>query len=192
MNATALQRWQTPHDLLAQTEAAFAKLGEAAIKNRQGKAAREAYILARVGILLNADLARLECHDPPDGLLSFSNIGQVPIEITELLQEGRQRGNENDSDLRIQHQDELDAAVNNNERWLSERIDAKLRDAAKYPQGTILVVYHNTSLYNFDSKRTTAELERASQNAGGNIVAVLIFYEGRLYGKDAMRMLGAA
>jgi hypothetical protein len=131
-----------------------------------------------VGTLISASRARLSKRDPPDGYLEFKDSGIIPVEVTERLQEGRRRGDEDHSATKVQRQDELDAAIDQNSEWLEALIRKKLAgDHNCFPR-TVLLVYHNTSLYNFDPTRTRAELEAASQLRGNNIVGSMILYEG--------------
>jgi len=139
-----------------------------------------------VGVLLGARGARLSEADPPDGYLDTDDIGITPVEVTERLQEGRRRGNEEPLAIHHQSDEELSAAIERNRDWLEALILRKLRGAERCPPNTVLLVYLNTSLYNFDPERTRAELEAAAKLRDKNIVGSLILYEGEVYGQSAL------
>lgn len=178
--------WQTPADLYAKAGAAADAIGDRFLNGNDTKYLREAWVVGRVGVLLNAPRARLSPTDPPDGYLDVEDIGVVPVEVTERLQEGRRRGDEDHSATRVQEQEELDAAIDFNKEWVEALIRKKLAGDHNCPPKTVLLVYHNTSLYNFDSQRTREELEAASQLRGRNIVGSLILYEGNIYGRGTL------
>ena len=185
-----LCEWQTPEQLFAR-----ANIGglnrEQFFCSREAKRMREAWILGRIGMLLPVLRVRLSPDDAPDGFFEIANFGTFPVEVTELLQKGRRRGVEDYSSLEVVHQnhDELTAAIDGNAAWLGELINKKLDREHNYPPKTVLLIYHNTSLYNFDAERVCSELESASRVRGKNIVGSLILFDGRVYGQSILERL---
>jgi hypothetical protein len=180
--------WQTPDVLFAKADEAGNAIGrERFLHGNATKHLREAWVIGRIGTLLGATRARLSRTDPPDGYLELSDIGVIPVEVTECLQEGRRRGDEDHSAMLVHHhQDELDAAIEYNKDWVEALIRKKLAKDARCPPNTVLLVYHNTSLFNFNPEKTRVELEAASQLRGTNIVGSMILYEGEVYGRGTL------
>ena len=133
--------------------------------------------------------ARWTDDDRPDGYLDFEYRPPIPIEITELVQKGRRRGDEDATATVVQSQTEPEAAVECNRAWLEERIRSKLAKDDLYPRGTMLLIYHNSSLYNFDSERARIELEDASIMSGENIVGSMILKGEEVYGRRTIERI---
>jgi len=178
--------WQTPDALFAEADDARRTMCDKRFYGNATKHLREAWVIGSIGTLLGAARARLSETDPPDGYLDLSDVGVVPVEVTERLQEGRRRGDEDHSALRHVDQHELDAAIEHNQDWVEGLIGQKLAKDVRYPSNTVLLVYHNTDLYNWDPEKTRAELEAASQLRGTNIVGSIILYAGTLYGRSTL------
>ena len=183
-------QWQTPQQLLDRTEADIRDIGNHAfLTQNKTKHLREAWIIGEVGKRLSTPSIRLAQDDPPDGYILLPSRSKVPIEITELLQKGRRRGDEDCNYPKPIPGCEIKKATEDNLKWLEERIQAKLSKDDQYPCGTVLVVYHNTSLFNFDPGLTQNELEEASRLSGTNIIGSLIYYGDQIYGKDLLKIL---
>jgi hypothetical protein len=121
----------------------------------------------------------------------------VPVEVTVLLDPDRRWGDEfkpggrAHQRVRQVSQDEIDRAIDENIEWLGKRIGAKIAKDHRYPVNTVLLLYHNARLWNFEPERTTAELEAASRLRGNNIIGSVILFDGDLYGQDTMARLRA-
>ena len=187
---TSFCQWQTPTELFAKAEATGHAVGvDRFLDANDAKYLREAWVIGRVGTVVSAPRARLSQTDPPDGYLEIKDVGIIPVEVTERLQERRRRGDEDHSATRVQQERELDAAIDQNSEWLEALIRKKLTGDHNCSPKTVLLVFHNTSLYNFDPARTHAELEAASQLRGKNIVGSMILYEGEVYGRSTLARL---
>ena len=189
-----LYDWLTPDDFKCRSDDALASLTK--IDTHVGKPCKEAWVLARIAILLNAISVRLEKSHHPDGWLRLDVDREVPVEVTELLQEGRKRGVEDEELDVYQEQAELNSAIENNEVWLKQALGKKRDKSKNYKTGTILIIYHNTSLYSLDAERnsldaerTASELEQAASYRCTNISGVLILYHGHLYGTQTIAAL---
>jgi hypothetical protein len=155
---------------------------------------REAWVLAKVGRLLEGTSCRLAETDPPDGFVEIEGK-VVPAEVTVLLDPDRRWGDEyklgEGARQKIRHvsEAEIERAIHKNVEWLDERIGAKIAKDDRYPANTVLLLYHNTHLWNFDPERTTDELEAASRLRGRNIIGSIIFFDGALYGQNTIAKL---
>ena len=182
-------KWQTPTDLLAKVEEAGLTMGWEFVRGGdKSKYLREAWVLARGAALLGGSHVRLSQIDPPDGYLMIDNK-VVAIEVTELIQKGRRRGDEACEPVRLISEVEINKSIEQNEQWLKALIAKKLKSDARQEPNTILLVYHNTSLFSFDAEKTRAELEAAALLRATNIVGSIILYEGQIYGRKTLDRL---
>jgi hypothetical protein len=173
-----------------------ARLGAGSQKffmDRKLRHLQEAWTLGKLGKLIGADLVRLADADPPDGFMQCLRK-TVPVEVTELLDEERRRADEykqGEARSRLQHvsEAEIERAANKNIAWLEGRIRAKLAKDERYPPNTVLAIYHNAGLWNFEPDRVTTELETASQLKGKNIIGSIILFNGALYGQQTVAKL---
>ena len=188
-NLEVLQTWQSPSQLYAQADAAIDSINLAQLDSNPAKPFKESWVIGRAGSILGAKRARWTDEDQPDGYLDFGSSGPIPIEVTEQLHEGRRRGDEDATATMIQYQVELDAAIECNRTWLEGRVTAKLAKDHLYPRGTVLLIYHNSSLYNFDPERTRSELEDVSMLSRGNIVGSLILKGEEVYGRRTIERI---
>lgn len=191
---TDLAKWESPLTLFERAELARLQTGKLFCVTRNTGHVREAWVLAKIGTLLGASSCRLEDADPPDG---FMRMGSriVPVEVTVLLAPERRWGDEFKPGGRAHHkirhvsEAEIDRAIDLNVKWLEGRIGAKIAKDDRYPPGTVLALYHNAGLWNFDPERTMDELEAASRLRSRNIIGSIILFDGALYGQDTMAKL---
>jgi len=185
-----LYQWNEANVLLKMVEVAAEQITqEKFLSERQYKIYREAWVAAKIGLLIGSCELKMVGNDPPDAYLKRGPGREIPLEITELLQSGRRRGNEKKEGTVEIPGAQLAAAEEQNSIWLENRIHAKFSKDLKYPNGTVLVVYHNTDLFPFDPQRVSSELEAAATLASTNIMGSVIFYNGRIYGKRAIGLL---
>jgi hypothetical protein len=188
-----LLEWQEPQRLLEIANEARQLTDAEFLVSRNAKVFREAWVIGKVGSIAGVHRARMSDQERPDGFFKLRNGREIPVEVTELLQEGRRRGDESFSGIRHQLHKELTDAVDYNGAWIEAAVTKKLNKDASYPSGTMLLIYHNTSLYDWDSARQQInnEFERAASRKGVNIIGSIISYNGRLYGEAAIRSLQA-
>jgi hypothetical protein len=196
LERAAFTSWAEPTSFYERADAARLDVGDRFFLDREVRHLQEAWVLGKAAMLIGADLVRLAGSDPPDGFVKLADK-TIPMEVTELLDEGRRRTDEfkpgGMAHIPIQHvpQVEMDRAAEQNVVWLETRIGAKLAKDNGYPANTVLLIYHNTGLWNFDPERTRAELEAASRLRGRNIIGSIILFGGVAYGKDTISSLRA-
>jgi hypothetical protein len=189
-------RWETPDAFFCRSDAMRLDAGsEKFFTDRELRHLQEAWTLGKLAGLMGADLVRLADVDPPDGFMQYRRR-TVPVEVTELLDEERRRADEYKPGRvrsRLQHvsEAEIERAANMSIVWLEKRIRAKLAKDERYPPNTVLAIYHNTGLWNFESEREriTTELETASRWRGTNIIGSVILFDGALYGQETVAKL---
>jgi hypothetical protein len=71
--------------------------------------------------------------------------------------------------------------------WRANR--AKLANDERYPPNTVLAIYHNAGLWNFEPEKISNELEVASRLRRNNIIGSIILFDGTLYGQDTIAKL---
>jgi hypothetical protein len=191
---SALATWAAPRMLFAEVDAARISIGDRFCVGARTSHLREAWTIGKTCMLIDADACCLTEKDPPDGWMRLGGR-EVPVEVTTLLAPDRRWGDELKSPSKNvpQHisQAEMDFVAENNLSWLTEVIQSKIKQAHKYPAGTVLLVYHNSGLWNWDSAldRIRGEIETASTISGANIVGSLILFSGSVYGQSTLERL---
>ena len=187
-----LFEWREPQELLQLVEAERLRLdADKFLKSRVAKVLREAWVVGKIGSLLEVSSAMMSDNDPPDAFFMLHSGRRVPVEVTELLQGGRRRGHEDFGDIRHQSDAELTAALNHNDDWLEVAVTKKLKKDTTYLPETVILIYHNTALYDWGSahKKILSEFELAARRKGVNITGSIILFDGKLYGEATIRSL---
>ena len=186
--------WLPPCKLVRLVERKQQLLGDDTFLNsRRSKMLREAWVVGMVGRLVGVPLVKMVEDHQPDALCKLSNGCEVPVEVTELLQEGRRRGDEELACVRRQYHGKLQSAVNLNEVWIKRLLHKKFKKDKNYPNGTVIFMYHNTSLYCWPSRREKieCEIEVAARRKSSNISGSVILFHDKVYGQDSIKQLSA-
>lgn len=65
-------------------------------------------------------------------------------------------------------------------------IKKKIEKDYRYPPGTVLLVYHNASLFSFNKANIARDLLAAADLRGANIVGSIILYNDTLHGNQKL------
>jgi len=169
--------WDTPENFFGRADGARLVAGKQFFLDRKLRHLQEAWTLGKLGRLIGADLVKLADVDPADGFMQYVRM-TIPVEVTELLDEYRRRTDEfkpgESANLRVRHvsEAEIERAADKNVEWLEARIGAKVAKDERYPPNTVLVVYHNAGLWNFEPEQIPADLRKAAGISASGTVLV--------------------
>lgn len=178
----ALEAWQTPEQFIAKVdEIADAVHSEALFNRNETQFLRDAMVLATFVQYRTVEKARLANEkDPwPDGFIGTPK-DPVNIEVTEVLEEGRKRGDEYKNDARP-----LDGDA---EDWRRRALDipVQLEKAIKrkknkgYGKKCKLVIYLNMSNYGVLQKETEARIAAVKGKYAADFQEICVLWQEKL------------
>lgn len=173
-----LADWQKPDEFLAKVTALGNWVETSKLWGNNAKFLREAMVLAEYAKLRDdLDFVRLG-EDPPDGWLRSTE--DVPVEITEVIEPGRKRGDEYREDKIDQPEmvEDLQARIERIEPSLENVIRAKV---GKYANNPMLLVY--LDIVDHGRAQKDIELVIANQKAeyGNSFREVCVIWKAKLY-----------
>ncbi|MCK1705333.1 hypothetical protein IVA86_29065 [Bradyrhizobium sp. 146] len=178
----ALERWQTPAEFIAKVEELAAPIKSDKLFNRaEASFLLDAMVLAEFVKFRPTEQVRLvgQSAQWPDGQTG-SPKASVNIEITEVLEEGRRRGDE--------YREGKEAKKETAEDWrtralaVPERLDKAIeRKIAKgYAGKCKLVVYLNMSTYSILQKETEAAIAAVKAKYADNFDEICVLWQEKL------------
>ncbi|MCG2626666.1 hypothetical protein L6654_08530 [Bradyrhizobium sp. WYCCWR 13023] len=178
----ALEAWQTPEQFISKVdEIADAVDSEVLFNRNETQFLRDAMVLATFVRYRTVEKVRLANEkDPwPDGFIGMPK-DPVNIEVTEVLEEGRKRGDEYKNDAKP-----LDGDA---EDWRRRALDipVQLEKAIKrkkkkgYGKKCKLVIYLNMSNYGVLQKETEAKIAAIKAKYSADFQEICVLWQGKL------------
>jgi hypothetical protein len=146
------------------------------------KFAREAMTLAEfVKLSPNITDARLG-NDPPDGWIRLTTGEALAVEVTEVLEAGRKRGDEyRQNQMAAVDQvtdEELEARIQSIEPQLEKAIESKV---GKYQSNPTLLIYLNIVDHERAEKEIKAAISRQKAKYKGPFADIHVIWKAKLY-----------
>jgi hypothetical protein len=120
--------------------------------------------------------------DPPDGWLRLSSGEEVPVEVTEVLEAGRKRGDEyrGERAFEIEHVTEQqdEARIQTIEPQLDQAISNKTE---KYAPNPALLLYLNIGESGRAQERVEAAIARQKAKHAAFFNGIYVIWKGKLY-----------
>jgi hypothetical protein len=146
---------------------------------------QEALTLSLFAIAVDSPGVRLNRNDPPDAFMRL-NGAELPIEIAEVLDPDRKRGDEyHPSAPTLVHREASDTKQEaaRGEGQLAAILAKKAEKSVRYPPGTLLLLYINLGLgYRPPSAKLRRAVEGTRDFRSDNIRAVCIIWGTELFG----------
>ncbi|MCP3439822.1 hypothetical protein [Bradyrhizobium sp. CCGUVB14] len=178
----ALEAWQTPEQFIAKVDEIAEGVDSEALFNRvETQFLRDAMTLATFIQYRATEGVRLAAEkDPwPDGQIGSSKA-PVNVEVTEVLEEGRKRGDEYKNDGK--------AVDGDAEDWRRRALDipVQLEKAIKrkknkgYGKQCKLVIYVNMSNYGVLQKETEAKIAKIKEKYANDFQEICVLWQEKL------------
>jgi hypothetical protein len=177
-----LEAWQSPTDFIAKVDEIAATIKSDALFNRTELTfLLDAMVLATFVQYRTTETVRLtpENEQWPDGQIGTAEA-PVNIEVTEVLEEGRRRGQE--------YRDEGQPLDGNAEEWRKRALEipTQLEKAIKrkkqkgYGKKCKLVIYVNMSNYGILQKETEAEIAAIKAKHSADFQEICVLWQEKL------------
>jgi hypothetical protein len=179
---SALECWQTPAEFTAKVE----KLAESVKSDKLFNQSPmgfllDAMVLAELTKFRPVEQVRLvdQKQQWPDGQIGTPQ-NPVDVEITEVLEEGRRRGDEyrNDGQPQDGTADDWRKRAEAIPEQLEEAIQRKIRKG--YAQKCVLVIYLNMSNYGVLQKETEAVIAAVKAKYTSDFKEICVLWQGKL------------
>ena len=174
--------WHYAHHFTGIVEALGRRIPTSKLWGNRYKFAREAMTLAEfVKLSTNITDARLG-NDPPDGWVRLTTGEELAVEVTEVLEFGRKRGDEyrENQMAAVDHvtDEELDARIQSIEPQLEKAIESKV---GKYESNPTLLIYLNIVDHERAEKEVEAAIDRQKAEHKGSFADIHVIWKAKLY-----------